>query len=622
MLKKNASKITLLFCVLFYLIAFFSNNHWQKGLIYGGDSFGYYMYLPATFIHNDLDSLNQTMNAVSAHSSWKGSYFAKNPLGTDVAHHIGKGRQVIKYTSGLAILNIPLFAIAHVSAKLTGYSADGFSLPYRLFIHLSGILHAFLGLLFVRRILKKQFTDWIVAITLIAIALATNLYYFSTYNSAMAHPALFMLHALLILSTINFYKHFKYKDAILIGLSAGIITLIRPTEIICLLIPVLYGLFHTYNITNKLSLFIKKWPLLLTAIAAYITAGLPQLVYWKYTSGNWLYYSYGNEGFDFLNAKIHAGLFSFHNGWLAYTPVMYFAVLGMFILLFKRHNLKWPILTFIPLHIYIIYSWWCWYYINGFGSRPMVETYALLSIPFAICIYHLYQIKWLKYLAPIAITFFIYHNVFQTWQQTNGVLWSECANFNFVKQTFGKTSLNYTDLVVFDSHEIQPQKTLKLKAEIGTINFENPNENTAKNISNKHAHSGNNSFLTKQGLFTPSVNKKVKDLDIKAGNWIKASTWAYREHKALEIYRNNSLVCSIERNGKSIVYKAIRIDNKINDGTSFWGGKVNEWGEVSFYIKVPDDLQPDDLVKVFVWNNIAQSLFIDDVSAHIYKELD
>lgn len=622
MLKNHLSKFALGFCLLFYIIAFFSNENWKNGLVWGGDEFGYYMYLPAFFIHHDLDSLNQTVSTVTSHSGWKGNYFSKNPLGTDVAHHIGDGKQVIKYTCGLAILNTPLFGIAHTTAKLTGYQADGFSKPYRLFIHLSGILHAFIGLLLVRLILKKQFKDWVITITIIAIALATNLYYFSTYNSAMSHPALFMLHALLVLSTINFYKHFKFKDAILIGLSAGMITLIRPTEIICLLIPVLYGLFHTYSLKNKLSLFIEKWPQLLTAITAYIIAGLPQLFYWKYTSGDWLYYSYGNEGFDFLNAKIHSGLFSFHNGWLAYTPVMYFAVIGMFMLLVKRHNLKWPILTFIPLHIFIIYSWWCWYYINGFGSRPMVETYAILSIPFAICIYSLFKIKWLKYIASITILFFIYHNVFQTWQQTNGVLWSECANFNFVKQTFGKTSLNYNDLVVFDSHEIQPKRALQLKATIGEIDFENPNENTTKNISSKHAHSGANSFLSQKGIFSPSVNKKIKDLDIEAGNWIKATTWAYREHRALEIYRNNSLICSIERNGKSVVYKAIRIDNKINDGTSFWGGKVNEWGEVSFYVKVPDDLQPDDLIKVFVWNNIGQPLFVDDIKAEIYKELD
>jgi hypothetical protein len=101
-------------------------------------------------------------------------------------------------------------------------------------------------------------------------------------------------------------------------------------------------------------------------------------------SGNWLFYSYGNEGFDFLHPHIFDGLFCFKNGWLSYTPIMLFALIGIMLMHDKNKKILLPLLTFLAIHIYVINCWWCWHYVNGFGNRPMVETYPLLAVPFAI----------------------------------------------------------------------------------------------------------------------------------------------------------------------------------------------------------------------------------------------
>jgi uncharacterized membrane protein YeiB len=33
--------------------------------------------------------------------------------------------------------------------------------------------------------------------------------------------------------------------------------------------------------------------------------------------------------------------------------------------------------------VYIVSSWWCWWYGGGFGLRAFIESYAILAIPFA-----------------------------------------------------------------------------------------------------------------------------------------------------------------------------------------------------------------------------------------------
>jgi len=58
-LKKTKS-ICIISIVIIFLVSMFQLEHWKKN-IYHGDSWGYYSYLPATFIHNDLGDYTTTV---------------------------------------------------------------------------------------------------------------------------------------------------------------------------------------------------------------------------------------------------------------------------------------------------------------------------------------------------------------------------------------------------------------------------------------------------------------------------------------------------------------------------------------------------------------------------------
>jgi len=93
------------------------------------DVFGYYLYLPATFIYDDPGLENP---------EWMDEVMEKYQPSATLYQLVDgvEGKKVIKYTSGLALLYSPFFLIAHWIAPAMGYPADGFSLPSQLILRI------------------------------------------------------------------------------------------------------------------------------------------------------------------------------------------------------------------------------------------------------------------------------------------------------------------------------------------------------------------------------------------------------------------------------------------------------------------------------------------------------
>ena len=161
-------------------------------------------------------------------------------------------------------------------------------------------------------------------------------------------------------------------------------------------------LFRVRNIPElkiKFKLFYGKRKHIIALLIVFILLFIPQFIYWKYITGHWVYFSYKNESegnriesFYFLRPHIIDGFLSFRKGWLIYTPIMIFGLGGIFIAVYKRFEFALAVSIFTLINIYVILSWWCWWYGGGFGLRAFIDSYALLALPMA-CIY-----QWLFYL--------------------------------------------------------------------------------------------------------------------------------------------------------------------------------------------------------------------------------
>lgn len=138
---------------------------------------------------------------------------------------------------------------------------------------------------------------------------------------------------------------------------------------------------------------------------AFFIVWIPQFLYWKYTTGSFLFYSYTSERFFFNHPHFIDGLFSYRKGWLVYTPIMILALIGIPFLFIKLREFSCAITVFTILNLYIVFSWWCWWYGGSYGMRALIDFYGMLAIPSAVLFNEAKKWKKLVFVTLIGIAF-------------------------------------------------------------------------------------------------------------------------------------------------------------------------------------------------------------------------
>lgn len=409
----------------------------QPGRIIAHDVILYYQYLPATVIYKDL-SLKFTSENPDFYKDkiWK--------------IHTESGNGVSKMTMGLAVLYSPFFLAAHAFAGMLGYPADGYSDPYRFMLILSSLVYAAFGFIFLIKLLNKYFARSTVALTILAVGLGTNLYFYTTIEPTMSHSYSFFLFAAFLFLVDAWIQKQSWVNTVFLGIVGGLIILVRPSNGIIFILLLLWKIETWQGIIDRIKLFLRLY--LKTGAIAFlvILLFLPQVIYWKILTGEFFFYSYRDEKFFFNDPAFLHGMFSYRKGWLVYTPMMIFSILGMIVLYFKHKRLFWPVLIFTFLNLYIIFSWWCWWYGGGFGQRALIESYAVLAVPFAAFTDYILNRKLvLKIIFLTLVTGFIALNIFQTRQYYKGVIhWDAMSKYTYWDSFFRtKVAPNFYDHV-------------------------------------------------------------------------------------------------------------------------------------------------------------------------------
>ncbi len=432
------SKYALLITIVSTIVVGFYYHRWSDDKIIIHDVTGYYAYLPATFIYHDL-------NFGFKKDAPEYVFYKLYTKTTTV------NRQVIKMTMGNAICWLPFFALAHGYASLSPeYAADGYTVPYAFMLFVAAIFYLSLGLIYLRKLLLKYFMDTAVAVVLLIVVLATNLLYYVAIEPGMSHVLSFTLVILFIYHATNWLQQPKFASSVYLGLFLGLITLIRPSNLVVVLFPVLVFLFRDQEVSDKIR-FIRINIINILIIGVFtVLVFVPQLIYWKYFTGDWLFYSYGQEGFFFNNPHIFKGLFSYRKGWFVYTPVMFLAIPGLIILRRYIKNYALPILIFSLINFYIIFSWWTWWYGGSFGARPIIDTYGIYAIALAAFLDFIFHKKiWKRILLGLILGFLVFLNFFQTYQYTTSLLHYDSMTRKAYWAVFLKTRFpkNYDKLI-------------------------------------------------------------------------------------------------------------------------------------------------------------------------------
>lgn len=334
------------------------------------DAAGYYVYLPLFFIYNNDASALPGKIVERA-----GNGFVIDTV---------KNKVITKYTSGVALLQFPFFAVSHAIAKLLNKSPDGFSSIYCYGIMIAAVFYGCFGLWFLCQFLQLNFNPILSFITTLSIFLCTNLYYYTIDASGMSHVYSFFLCASLLYYTANYISRPTVNVLFLLLLLLVIAVLIRPTNILFALIPILYNADNLNDLKIRCQLFFMNRVIFIFALLISCLAFIPQFIYWYYLSGKLLYYSYGSEGFSNWNHPQFLKIwFSTNNGLFTYSPVILLSLVGIFSMIWQR-KINGKLIAFIFfIASYLFASWHDWAFGCSLGSRPFVEYYPILAIPLA-----------------------------------------------------------------------------------------------------------------------------------------------------------------------------------------------------------------------------------------------
>lgn len=403
-----SSKTVLYLSLVFLVVQFYGIRYWDSDRVWQHEMKSYYAYLPATFILHDPVLERTEMNEY-----YRDRFYAPQP-GAKHGH-------IHKTTMGVAFLQAPFFLMGQFVAINYDFAVDGYSEPYRKAAMWGAIFYAFMGLFFIRKTLLRFFADTTVIWVLLSLLLGTNLYFYTLYEGQMSHVYSFFLVSVLVYLSIAWHSDPKPWKLLLLGLVLGMIVLIRPVNGCIGLFFLLYRDATQPTLAAKFRFLFSEWKSVLLAAVCFLLPLLPQLVYWKYTSGSWLFYTYGEESIFWLRPKIWLGLFSYQKGWLVWTPLGWFALLGILLLLRKPFRIFfWPVLVTVAVFMYVIFSWWCWWYGGGFGMRPMIDVLPILAIPLAAFLQQAGRVRLLAVPVLGIWLFLLMLNLFQIRQYSFG----------------------------------------------------------------------------------------------------------------------------------------------------------------------------------------------------------
>jgi hypothetical protein len=374
----------------------FDFGHGHKNGVLWSDAEGYYLYLPAIFIYDGFEDI--PVRTVDQ--------FFRYP---------GTNKYLTKYTCGVAMMEAPFFLAGHFLTKITGGEATGYTLLYIYSILLAAVFYGWLGFFFLKKALERRYSRWITFGVIMCLFWGTNLYYYMTREAGMSHAYSFCLFAIFVYWTPKFYEKAKVSLRLIVGMGllSGLIVLIRPTNIVLLLYLFFYGIKGWDTLKERFGFYVSNLKTVWLFPVFSFLVFIPQMLYWHYLSGDYVMYSYGDEGFIYwASPKVNDVLFNIKNGWLMFTPMAILMLIGLLIGSYKRLLNMRLILVILLICLYTFASWWAWWFGGGFGHRSFIEFYTLLAFPLAYLLTLVYTRKGLvkKLLFTGLLALLIYYN--------------------------------------------------------------------------------------------------------------------------------------------------------------------------------------------------------------------
>ena len=570
----------LIFLLIFACGIFLTvNNNIRDGKVrhpgkVWSDAAHYYVYMPATFIYGwDV---------------YKFPYKIEQKFQGFILNG-ETGKVEIKTTCGEAILLTPFFLAAHVSAWVFNLPMDGFSSFYQVFMLIACVFYFTLGLYFLKKFLDYYFSHAVSLISILVIALTTQLFFYAYDAALMSHVYSFFLFSAYIYFLKLYLEGGKksYGYFILLGISLALAVLLRPTNILAVLWIPFLDLKSGRELWQRILFFLNPKRSLLYILIQFIVL-IPQFMYWKYLSGHYVYFSYPGEKFFWEYPMLLQIWFSPFNGLFPYHPVFLLFLAGMGIMIWrKKLNGIFSILFFV-LASYVFSCWHCWFYGGSFGFRPLAEFTVFMALGLGYFINHIRSHRNLFIKSSVVVLFLAltYFNLMQFYHYNifTGGMWSWDDFFIKMKKY---------ELVDY------PQKTYTWKNDFSNIYYYEP-------VVQTWAHPRSRviaSYCNKDISFNVHYKRRLAEILDHPVKKLYMSVWVYA---ADSNYTNAFWVCRIDNGDSLVFYKDIRFDEFVN--------KKDIYTEVKGTIEIPEWVDQNSMIHFSVWNPKGREFYFDDMS--------
>jgi hypothetical protein len=360
-LHLSASKIVFtligLISVSGFLFCTFLVRH--RGAIFKeGDPLGYYLYARSIVHDGDIDFSNELS-------------FFKKP-GTQLVGGIGlfnprTQRYTNQYTIGFPLLVLPFYGTFSAIVSHWYHERSDWLLDQTIFC-LGSILLGILGIWLSYKFVSYYFSSEISLLATVIFWVSSPVIFYFIVEPYLSHLAsIFGVSAFLCLwKTESISSNLR---AILMGLMAGIITMVRQQEVLMIIIPIAFAVFSPNFSLRRITILRDA----ILFIASFLLAFSIQMIVWKILTGHFLVFSY-SEGqyFDFSAPKLFKVLFSSNHGLLIWHPIFLICLLGLIFSRTLSRPAKIAFLIAFLFQLYVTSSWWMWWMGHSFGNRAFL----------------------------------------------------------------------------------------------------------------------------------------------------------------------------------------------------------------------------------------------------------
>jgi hypothetical protein len=337
-----------------------------------GDGVGYYAYARAALIQHNLhfedDWRHGNPNFAQSRTRADGQLLPEEYTETGYVGDL--------FTVGPAILWFPFLLLAHFLVLTCNFfgahiSADGFSLPYVLAMAIGTAFYGFLGLLLAFSLARKYVAEKWAFLATLGVWFASSLPVYMYFNPAWSHAHSAFVVALFLWYWDRTRSNRSTAQWLLLGLISGLMVDVYFPNGVCLLLPLIeslwrYSSFRTTGIRAVQNLFLQNLIFLITIFLATIPTFLTR----KIIFGGYLRFgSYPNLAWDWSAPHWRSVLFSSDHGLLSWTPLLGFALLGLFFAPRQARTLALYLGTAAAAFYYLIASYPYWDGLSSFGNR-------------------------------------------------------------------------------------------------------------------------------------------------------------------------------------------------------------------------------------------------------------